>query len=212
MKVRLPVLLAVAAFLVLAVVAARGSSGIPRGTADLDAGFTPGSGGPPVGTPPISSEPIAYGAGVLILIVTAAVLFGLAILLVALSGIRFYRQKRMRLRTVVSDETVDSVEPWLARATERALSEMDRKVGGPPSDAVIAAWVQLEESAAETGVERRPHQTPTEFTAAVLAGQNADEQALRTLRTLYHRARFGQPGNVTEDDARAARRALESIS
>ncbi|CAM4004351.1 DUF4129 domain-containing protein [Kibdelosporangium persicum] len=212
MKVRLPVLLAVVAFLVLAVVAARGSSSIPRGTAGLGTGFDPGDGGPPAGAPPVSSEPIAYGAGVLILVVSAAVLFGLAMLLVALSGIRFYRRKRIRLRTAVSDETVDSAEPWLARATERALSEMDRKIGGPPSDAVIAAWVRLEESAAETGVERQPHQTPTEFTAAVLAGQNADEEALRTLRTLYHRARFGRPGNVTEDDARAARRALESIS
>ncbi|ALG06545.1 DUF4129 domain-containing protein [Kibdelosporangium phytohabitans] len=213
MKVRLPVLLAVAAFLLLAVVAARGSSGIPTGVVEPGAGSgSAASGGAPPEAPPVSSDVFGYGAGVVIVLVFVVAFFGLAILLVALSGIRARRHKRARQRGIVADEVVDGAEPWLARAGKRALLELDSKVGGPPSDAVIAAWVQLERSAAETGVERQPHQTPTEFTAAVLAAQNADAEALATLRKLYHRARFGRPGGVTDDDAVLARRALEQIA
>jgi Domain of unknown function (DUF4129) len=89
---------------------------------------------------------------------------------------------------------------------------MDRQEGGPPSGAVVAAWVELERSAAATGTEREPHQTPTEFTAAIIADHTVDTAALRDLRVLYHRARFGTPGDVTAADAMAARSALEKIT
>jgi hypothetical protein len=36
---------------------------------------------------------------------------------------------------------------------------------GRPIDAVVAAWLALEEAAASSGVRRSPAQTPTEFTA-----------------------------------------------
>jgi hypothetical protein len=91
------------------------------------------------------------------------------------------------------------------------VSEMDRRKGGPPSDAVIAAWVQLEEAAAASGTERAPHQTPSEFTETVLCQHNADAEALEDLRRLYHRARFGKPETVTPEDVTAARAALERI-
>lgn len=212
MKVRLPVLLAVAAFLLLAVVAARGVSGIPTGDPGIGGGSGSNADGPPIGPPPVAPDAIAYGAGTLVVLVVIGVLFGLAVVVVAIGGIGFHRDKRMRSRTVLADDVVDSEEAWLVRAKDRALAELDRKIGGPPSDAVIAAWVQLEESAKATGIERQPHQTPTEFTAAVLAGQQADEKALSTLKDLYHRARFGQAGSVTDEDARQARQALEAIS
>nr|WP_083466868.1 DUF4129 domain-containing protein [Kibdelosporangium sp. MJ126-NF4]CEL19158.1 hypothetical protein [Kibdelosporangium sp. MJ126-NF4]CTQ95041.1 hypothetical protein [Kibdelosporangium sp. MJ126-NF4] len=214
MKVRLPVALAVAAFLLLAVVASKGSSGIPTGIVRPGTGPTVPIGDGPLIGPPGGGDPfVTYSAGAIVVLVFVAALFGLAILVFMLGGIRFHRRrKRMRVQTVVADDVVDGGEPWLVRAGQRALLEMDRKTGGPPSDAVVAAWIHLERSAAETGLERQPHQTPTEFTAAVLAGQNADEQALSTLRKLYHRARFGQPGSVTDDDARQARRALEQLA
>ncbi|MCE7008650.1 DUF4129 domain-containing protein [Kibdelosporangium philippinense] len=211
MKVRLPVLLAVGAFLLIAVVAARGSSGIPTGTPDLRIGGGSTSADELTGIPAVPSEALAYTTGAYMILMAAAFLFGLAMLLLGLTTIRFYRRKRVRMRGVIAGKVADGGESWVVEATRRALTEMDRKIGGPPSDAVIAAWVELEESAARTGIERKPHQTPTEFTSAVLVGQNVDAQALRTLRTLYHRARFGKPGSVTEDDALLARRALETI-
>ncbi|ONI77727.1 hypothetical protein ALI144C_30210 [Actinosynnema sp. ALI-1.44] len=212
MRVRLPVLLAVAACLVLAVVVSRGTSAIPTGVVDPGSqSGSQGSGGVPPDSPPVPDEFFGYGAGVLVVLVLVVALLGFALVLASLGGMRARRHKRIRQRAILADDAVDG-ESWLAAAGKRALLELDRKIGGPPSDAVIAAWVQLERSAAETGVERQPHQTPTEFTAAVLTEQNADEEALATLRTLYHRARFGKPGGITDDDARRARQALEQIT
>jgi hypothetical protein len=212
-KVRVPVLLVVAGLLLLAVLAARGSSGIPTGTPDLG-NDAPASGTTlQPGVTDLSSEPFAIGAGVLILFVMMAVLFGFATLLFILAGLRFRRRARMRVAPPLVEEDIDLAgTEWLAAATRKALSEMEQRMGGPPGDAVIAAWVQLERSAAATGIERAPHQTPTEFTAALLEGHATDQQALDELRRLYHRARFGQPGSVTDEDATKARRALEKIS
>ena len=63
-----------------------------------------------------------------------------------------------------------------------------------PTDAVLAAWVALEDAAGRSGVARRPADTPTEFTAHVLSATAADEAAVRTLLGLYHRARFAASG------------------
>ncbi|MBP2320912.1 hypothetical protein JOF56_001297 [Kibdelosporangium banguiense] len=214
MKVRLAALLAVGALLLLAVLAARGTSGIPVGTPAPGPPTPPQVQGLPIPeAPSISSEPIAYGAIVLIILVGIAVLLGLAMLISMLTGIRLRRrQRRTRLQQPLDEDSGMTGEQWLATVTKRALAEMDQKMGGPPSDAVIAAWVRLEESAAETGTPREPHQTPTEFTAAVLAGHTMDAEALGELKNLYHRARFGEPGSVTQADARRARSALEKIS
>jgi hypothetical protein len=79
-----------------------------------------------------------------------------------------------------------------------------------PADAVIAAWVALEGAASASGVERRPAQTPTEFTVAVLDRTAADPGAVRTLLDLYLRARFGEDP-LRPDDVLAARRAVELL-
>ncbi|GAA1426457.1 hypothetical protein GCM10009616_01020 [Microlunatus lacustris] len=63
-----------------------------------------------------------------------------------------------------------------------------------PTDAVLAAWVALEDAAARSGVPRRPADTPTELTSRVLAATEADEDAVTTLLGLYHRARFSAHG------------------
>jgi hypothetical protein len=213
MKVRVPVLLVVAGLLLLAVLAARGSPGIPTGTPDLgdDPPASVSTLQPTVTD--LSSETFALGAGVLILFVMMAVLFGLAMLLFVLAGIRLRRRARMEVARPLAEQDIALAgTEWLAAATRTALSEMEQRVGGPPGDAVIAAWVHLERSAAATGIERAPHQTPTEFTTALLEGQTTDRQALDELRGLYQRARFGQPGMVTDEDATKARRALEKIS
>jgi hypothetical protein len=213
MKVRVPVLFVVAGLLLLAVLAARGSSGIPTGTPDFGNDAPAGGGALQPIAPEISNTPFAIGAGVLILLVMMAVLFGLAMILFVLAGIRFRRRNRMRVARPLAEEDGHLAgTQWLATATRKALSEMEQRLGGPPGDAVIAAWVQLERSAAATGIERAPHQTPTEFTTTLLEGQTTDQQAVDELRRLYHRARFGQPGTVTEEDAGKARRALEKIS
>ena len=91
----------------------------------------------------------------------------------------------------------------VARA-ERALADL------PPGDAVVAAWMELERTAASGGIERDPAQTPTEFTLAVLDRTDADPGAVRDLLRLYLPARFSDH-TVTPDDVRAARVALGRI-
>jgi hypothetical protein len=206
------VLLAVVAFLLLAVVAARGISGVPRDPRPTQQGVTPPNlPGQDTGVPDLSFEPMAYTAGVLIVLVTVAVLFGLALFLVALAGIRIRGRRRMIGPEVLGDQQdLPPGESWLQGASRRALSELDSRVGGPPSDAVIAAWVELEQAAASGGTPRQPHQTPSEFTESVLTEHAADATALTELRALYHRARFG--AGIAPEDAAAARRALERIA
>lgn len=80
-----------------------------------------------------------------------------------------------------------------------------------PTDAVIAAWVQLEEAAGRSGVERHPAWTPTEFTVTVLDRTPADRAATRTLLDLYLRARFGHE-RMTADDVAAAARAVAALA
>ncbi|WP_225752705.1 DUF4129 domain-containing protein [Actinotalea sp. Marseille-Q4924] len=80
-----------------------------------------------------------------------------------------------------------------------------------PVDAVVAAWVRLEEAAAASGLPRDPASTPTEFTLAVLDRTRADRDATRTLLDLYLRARFGEE-HLTADDVAAARRAVDLLA
>lgn len=80
-----------------------------------------------------------------------------------------------------------------------------------PADAVIAAWVRLEEAAAHSGVRRDPAATPTEFTLTVLDAAPVDPQATRVLLELYLRARFGGE-HMTVGDVASATRALATLS
>ncbi|MBO0729426.1 MAG: DUF4129 domain-containing protein, partial [Acidimicrobiaceae bacterium] len=72
------------------------------------------------------------------------------------------------------------------------------------------AWLGLEETAEESGLVRRPAETPTEFTSRILSKAFADDQALRTLLRLYLRTRFGNHP-ATSDDVAAVRRALQEL-
>lgn len=88
--------------------------------------------------------------------------------------------------TTTHDDAVDL--PELQDAVTRALAHLDGHAR--PRDAVVAAWVALEEAAARAGAHRDPAQTPTEFAGTVLANTPAPPAAVARLRTLYQRARF----------------------
>jgi hypothetical protein len=80
-----------------------------------------------------------------------------------------------------------------------------------PTDAVLAAWVALEDAAARSGLPRHPADTPTEFTARVLTATEADAEAVTRLLGLYHRARFSA-GGVSPDAVTEARRCLAALA
>jgi hypothetical protein len=99
--------------------------------------------------------------------------------------------------------------PEMQDAVTRALAHLDRHAR--PRDAVVAAWVALEEAAARTGTRRDPAQTTTEFAGTVLAATPAPPAAVTRLRTLYQRARFtDRPIDTTA--VTQARTALADIA
>jgi hypothetical protein len=97
----------------------------------------------------------------------------------------------------VIDDLEDPDLPTLRRGVEQAQRDLAASRGA--TDAVIAAWLALEDAAASSGVARQPAQTPTEFTVAVLDRTDADPAAVRELLALYHRARFSNEPVVTAD-------------
>ncbi len=106
--------------------------------------------------------------------------------------------------------------PWpdatqqLKRAVARAEDVLLVTRQGNVKDAVIAAWMQLEQAAAAAGAGRRVSSTPTEFTVALLKRHDADPDATTALLALYHRARFGGPAlpPAAIDEALAAVRTI----
>ncbi|WP_101845119.1 DUF4129 domain-containing protein [Zhihengliuella sp. ISTPL4] len=79
-----------------------------------------------------------------------------------------------------------------------------------PGDAIIAAWIGLEESAADAGQGRAPTETPAEFTARVIGARRGIAADVVVLQSLYERVRFG--GLIAaEGDRRSAADALRGI-
>jgi len=106
------------------------------------------------------------------------------------------------------DPTVETGLPYLRRGLRRALDALgeDR----PPRDAIVQAWLGLQEAAEDAGFQRGDSETPTEFTTRILRRVSVDPVALSTLRRLYLAVRFGE-AEATRDDVAAARRSLETL-
>lgn len=219
LRAKLPLLLSLAVLLLLAVLATRGGSAVPRGnglilrgpeavgrTITQTANFGGGH----------QNSVISAGLSGVVALVLLLYLAAMVALIAALTTIRFRKTRRAAYRGGPDDDEYEGKGTASAMAllhgARSALLDLRQRAGGPPSDAVVRAWLVLEESAAESGTARRPEQTSTEFTADVLGAHDVDPAALRTLRSLYQRARFGQPDSVTEQDADAAAAALDRIA
>ena len=214
-------LIAVGALVVLAGVVARGGSAVPVGEPRPLFGwiklpdflrFRPDE--QPTRRPPSSSSgtwlAVIDWAVLLLPLIALVVVIALA-LIMSIRGRKLGRPTPVKLRPPAPGIDGERAGALLraVKAAERVLAE---HAGGPPNDAVIAAWLELEKVAAETQKHaRQAHETPTEFTDALIAGHADIQRATTQLRTLYHRARFGPPGAVGASDAEAARRALADI-
>jgi len=95
------------------------------------------------------------------------------------------------------DEVIEQLTAAVIVASARL------RISGPPTDAVIAAWLALESAAAATGVVRAPAATPTEFTTTLMASTGADEAAVAELCALYSEARFSHHPLTTDHISRA---------
>jgi hypothetical protein len=167
-------------------------------------------------SPSVFGSIAAGGVGVVMLVIVALVVFAVG---VTIAGIEVRMRRRVRGEgshgAPVDAERDTSLDgATVRRAVRRALDQLRRPADGDPGDAVIAAWLTLEQAAAAAGSGRAAHQTPTEFASAVLAGHQLDAASLDRLRVLYLRARFAtgsvhQP--VTTADVEAAADALETL-
>ncbi|MBW9093971.1 DUF4129 domain-containing protein [Microbacterium jejuense] len=96
----------------------------------------------------------------------------------------------------------------IQRGIAAALQRID--VPAVPGDAIIAAWVGVEEAAADSGVVRGLSETPGEFAVRIITRRSAIGGDARLLLVLYERVRFGGY-TATEADRAEARRLLERI-
>jgi hypothetical protein len=211
-------LLALAALLLLAVLATRGASAVPHGNGLVVRGSTNGTltSSPPGRAGGHLNPALLAGASTFVAIVLVACLVAGVMILGAVASVRLRRRRIALRRDGAADEEFEGRDAGAAmvllRGARAAVARLRRRAGGPPSDAVQQAWLVLEEAAAESGTARRPDQTSTEFTGAVLAAHDVDPGAMATLRTLYQRARFGRPDAVTDADADRAVDALDRIA
>lgn len=169
----------------------------------------------PVETPPPPPlDPDGIGVGDVLLALAALLLVTLAVLLAraVLTSTRRGTQAAAPATAPPGTATLadpDDAVTHLRAAVHHAQHHLTPRI--PPRDAVVAAWVSLEDAAALAGARRDPAQTPTEFTVAVLGRTAADPGAVAALRGLYQRARFSR-ADVTVHDVEVARGALERLS
>lgn len=220
MRAKLPLLTSLAVLLLLAVLATRGASAVPHGRGFVFNGGDARSQPAPVGSIPNAvpgrlNPVVAVGLSTAVALALIAYLLGMLVLIAVIASLRFRRHRRSRERASDKGDEASgegATALTLLRGTRSALAQLRQRAGGPPSDAVQRAWLALEEAAAESGTRRRPEQTSTEFTGALLAEHEVDSTALATLRGLYQRARFGPPDAVGEADAEAAIAALDRVA
>jgi hypothetical protein len=144
----------------------------------------------------------------LLLILPAALVFGVA--LIVLARLRLVRRRkqlsgRIGVRTTLvrdadppDDEEVDTDLP-------EALDEGARTIGeGSPRNAIVATWVRLERAVESERFPHKPEETPSELVERALAAYRLDGDAIRRLAALYREARFSVHPVTEEHRAEAA--------
>jgi hypothetical protein len=154
--------------------------------------------------------------------VLLGIIIGIAVIGVIFALWRWWNRRPLReatvLHSIVATATTEiPIEPEpepepdtpaLRSGIELALQMLDEL--REPADAIVRAWLGLQETAEESGIVRRPAETATEFTSRILSRAVVDDRALKTLLRLYLRTRFGDHP-VTSDDVAAVRMALQEL-
>ncbi len=152
-------------------------------------------------------------AGILAALMGLAVLVGLGYLA------RWLWQRRPR-RAVLIEEKPDTTPAGVIAADPdlpalvRGADEAERilaETGGVPRDLVLRCWLALEDAAQASGVPRRPSDSPTEFTGAVLRSTQADRGLGGHVAPALPPRPLLRP-RVTDDDIRTARTAVIKLA
>lgn len=93
------------------------------------------------------------------------------------------------------------LESGLVAAIDILATERD------PGNAVVRAWQGLQDAAATAGLNRRPSETASEFTARILYRSRGSAAPIAVLLSLYQRVRFGEH-TPSADEIAAAQDSL----
>jgi hypothetical protein len=138
---------------------------------------------PDEGIPGGRDPSVVYDAvmQVIMALLVLAALFGLAVLVQSLV------ERRPHLEAALESFPVPAVPEELLRSAESRMALLE---SGEPRNAIVAAWLDLEASAAASGLPRHPSETSTEYTTRVIATWRVDRERLDDLAALYREARF----------------------
>lgn len=163
-------------------------------------------------------SPVDAGASATIQIVLAVLLASVAVALgiwLVRRLLQWMRERRVHARAGVRvSESIGGVAEAqpdaqvIRRGIAAALAQMDAE--REPSDAVVAAWVGLEESAADAGLRREPTETAGEFVVRIIARDATATADVVALLRLYEDVRFGER-SIDDAELRLARAALQRI-
>jgi hypothetical protein len=160
---------------------------------------------------------ITFDLGLILWICT-----GIAALIVILLIIRWLLRRQPRTAETIDATEVSAAEepseaqersepstPVVRRGLRQAITDLATE--REPHDAIVKAWLGLQEAAEDAGVSRRLAETPTEFTRRVLARVPADADAVDVLLSCYLKVRFGDHP-ATNADVERVRLSLESLA
>ena len=144
---------------------------------------------------------------VVVQVVVVLVILGVLLLLV-LAVRDLLRRVAPRL---ASEEEADFDSPQVPEevlaGADHGLEALER---GAPRNAIVAAWVALEDAAGAAGLPRHPAETSTEYVVRVLRVWDVDPRSLAELAGLYREARFSTHP-LAEHHRRRAVSALATI-
>lgn len=196
--------------------------------------FTPGEAAPeplPQPTeqqtqPPIGiGEPRQQGDDTLLLIISIVMVVLVvaaalaALILVIRAVLVYWRSRPLRRAAGVATDVAMNTEvvaesvpdaPTMRRGIAAARATID--LPADAGDAIIAAWIGLEETAVDSGVGRGRSETPAEFALRILLHRPGIEEPARRLLRLYESVRFGghRADEAMRDDAARALGEIEA--
>lgn len=162
----------------------------------------------PLPTATATSTPFDPSPVLIVLVQVILVLAALAVVLALAQLLRSLLRRRPHLELHEEpDFAIPLVPSELLEAARERLQDLE---SGEPRNAIVAAWLGLETSAAATGLPRLAAETSTDYTERVIGVWPVDSERLGDLAALYREARFSEHP-VGEDARTAARTALETV-
>lgn len=126
-----------------------------------------------------------------------ALLQVLAVLLVASAVVLLVAAVRALVRRTTPHVTTHGAPTFAApQPPEELLANAEQRMEGlrhgTPRNAIVAAWMSLEDDAAQCGLPRLAHETSAEYTERVLRTWEVDAARIQELARLYREARFSR--------------------